>query len=210
MKPILTLATLTVLLLPATMQAQLTARQAFATAPQSVFPLLDTNTRLDMIDYFDAGMKNESKNALGGQSALLEVSPMSLSMKMSDASTNQVFLLPAAGNDTIIGVIRTVATPGHDSSLSLYTSKWQPVAQSKRFNAPKLTDWVTDRSHLGDVEAVVPFMLTGYKYDPQRSTLTLENNLNGFLSDDIYEMVAPYMLSSLTYEWDGKKFTLRK
>ena len=186
--------------------AQLTARIAFTRAPQSVFPLLDTNTRLDMIDYFDAGMKTESKNALGGGSALLDMSPESLRVKMSDASVHQLFLLPAA-NDTLIGVIRTVATPGHDSSMTLYTSQWQPAARQHRFQAPVLRDWVTDPSHLPDVETVVPFMLTGYSYDPATSTLTLTNNLKGFLSDDIYAMVADYMRPVLIYRWDGKRFS---
>ena len=30
----------------------LTASEAFTSAPRSVFPLLDNNTRLDMVDYF--------------------------------------------------------------------------------------------------------------------------------------------------------------
>lgn len=191
-------------------RAQLTVGEAFAKAPQSVFPLLDTNTRLDMIDYFRAGMKTESKNALGGGSALLDLSDASMRVKMSDASVDQVFLLPTAGADTIIGVIRTVATPGHDSSMTLYTSKWQSVPAAQKFSAPVLRDWVTDASHLPDVEAVVPFMLTGYSYDPATSTLTLTNNLKGFLSEDIYEMVSAYMLPSLTYSWDGRRFTRRK
>lgn len=204
---------ITVILIAASVlgvSAQLTARKAFTSAPQSVFPLLDTNTRLDMIDYFEAGMKTESKNALGGGSALLDLSPESLRVKMSDASVHQLFLLPA-GNDTLIGVIRTVATPGHDSSMTLYTSSWQAAAKlQQRFQTPMLRDWVTDTSHLPDVETVVPFMLTGYSYDPATQTLTLTNNLKGFLSDDIYDMVADFMRPTLVYRWDGKRFTLMK
>lgn len=188
-------------------QAQTPAAKAFADAPQSVFPLLDQSTRLDMIDYFNAGMSTQSANNLGGTSAILAIDPMSVKVKMTDASTGQLFLLPAAAGDTIVGVIRTVATPGHDSGLTLYTSAWKPVQPGKLFTAPVLKDWVTDVSHMADVEMVVPFMLTGYEYDPATSALTLTNNLESFLSKDIYEMVAPYMAGKLVYVWNGKRFT---
>lgn len=186
--------------------AQLTAEHAFATAPRSVFPLLDTNTRLDMLDYYRAGMKNESSNALGGTSAVLEASPASLKVKMSDASVAQLFLVPVSATDTVIGVIRTVATPGHDSSITLYGKRWEALPAQRQFSAPVLADWVTDRAHIADVETVVPFMLTGYTFNPADATLTLTNNLKGFLSADIYSMVAPYMRETLVYEWNGKTF----
>lgn len=47
--------------------AQLTASKAFADAPASVFPLLNRNARLDMIDYFNGGMSTASTNALPRQ-----------------------------------------------------------------------------------------------------------------------------------------------
>lgn len=189
--------------------AQLTAERAFATAPQSVFPLIDVNTRLDMVDYYKANMAPRAKNALGGTSGVTEVTPRSLRVHMSDASDAQLFLLPA-GSDTIVGLIRTVATPGHDSSIAFYTSAWQPVQQKKLISLPAMSDWVTDPSRLGDVETVVPFMLTGYDYNPDTATLTLTNNLSAFLSADIYSMVGAYMKPTMAYRWNGNRFTLEK
>lgn len=180
----------------------LTAAKAFTEAPASVFPLLDAPTRLDMVDYSAAGMTTASKNNLGGNSVITEMTPDKLTIKMSDASTHTLFILPASP-EPMIGLIRTVATPGNDSSLSLYTAQWQP---SKTFAAPGLKDWVTDKAHMADVELMVPFMLVGYDYDPQTQQLTLTNNLQSFLSEDVYAMVAPYMASKLVYSWDGRRF----
>ncbi|MBD5317224.1 MAG: DUF3256 family protein [Bacteroides sp.] len=192
---------------PAAM-AQLTASKAFAEAPKSVFPLLEPNTRLDMLDYFNAGMSTPSKNNLGGGSAITALKPEFLSINMSDASATQLFLLPAA-NDTVIGVIRTVSTPALDSSMNLYTSQWQPLKKGA-FTAPELKDWVTDSKEIDNVESVVPFMLVDYAYDPATATLTLTNNLKDFLSDDIYSMVSPFLVPSITYVWDGKRFNRTK
>lgn len=185
--------------------AQLTAVQAFNDAPQSVFPLLDKNTRLDMLDYFKADLQHESVNALDGGSKITSLEPASLSIKMTDASNVQLFVVPAA-NDTIIGVITTVLTPVADSSMKLYTRQWKPLDMRKAFKVPVLDDWMADKSRSAEVEMAVPFMLVGYLFDPATSTLTLNNNLKGFLSADTYAKIAPLMRDSLSYRWDGSKF----
>lgn len=187
-------------------RAQLTAAKAFVNAPQSVFPLVDTNTRMDMVDYINAGMSTQSSNKLGGGSAIIDLSPMRMKVKMTDSSTDELFLLPTAASDTIIGVIRTVATPGHDSSIAFYDSKWQPVKGGSVLNVPVMADWITDKTHTADVETVVPFMLVGYTFDPATQRLTATNHLEGFLSEDIYSMVEPYISKTLVYAWNGKRF----
>lgn len=188
--------------------AQLTARTAFAEAPSSVFPLLDKLTRLDMIDYFEAGSKVESVNALEGASAVTSLSDESLTVHLTDASDVQLFVVPTAKSDTVVGVITTVATPGHDSSLALYSGRWKRL--DGLFTAPKLADWLTDPRRSAEVEIVVPFILTSYVYNPADKTLTLTNNLKGFLSDDIYSMVDGLVRPSLVYRWDGNRFVRQK
>ena len=63
--------------------AQLTASRAFAEAPQSVFPLLDHNTRLDMIDYFNSGMTTASKNNMDGKSRITALTPNKVEISMT-------------------------------------------------------------------------------------------------------------------------------
>lgn len=73
--------------------AQLTAADAFTSAPASVFPLLDRNTRLDMVDYVKSGLSTPSANALKGSSTITAMSPGALSVRMTDSSTAQVIVL---------------------------------------------------------------------------------------------------------------------
>lgn len=184
-----------------------TGRQAadfFVGAPQSIFPLIDRNSRLDMVDYANAGMSTPSKTRLDNDCSITEMSAERMVIKTSAASSTQLFIVPAA-NDTIIGVIKTVATPAFDSSVTLYDRNWQNIT-GRTFTAPALKDWLTDTSALGEVEAVVPFMLTAYDYDPATQTLTLTNSLEKFLSSDIYGMVSPVMRPALLYRWNGSRF----
>ncbi len=187
--------------------AQLTASKAFTSAPSDVFPLLDTNTRMDMVDYYNSGLATPSANRMDGRSSVTDLSPASLTVKISESSSAQVAIL-AAGSDTVIAVVSTVAAPGLDSTLKFYDREWKPLQASRYFTAPAWKEWVTQGHDAAEVTAYAPFMLASYYIDPAKGTLTVTNNLSTFLDEDVYEMVAPALHPSLVYRWNGKRFTL--
>lgn len=188
-----------------TLPAQLTASKAFVEAPRNVIPLLDRNARLDMLDYFNSGLTNKTSNKLNGTSAITAVDPMQVAVQMTDASTCHIALLPAQ-SDTLIAVISTVNTPAPDSKMTVYSSGFARDLTASAFAKPTLKEWITDPSMLSTVEAMVPFLLISYSYNPDSATLTLTNNTQKFLSDDVYAIVEPYLKKSIVYKWTGKKF----
>lgn len=190
-----------------TSMAQLTAADAFTSAPQGIFPLLDRNTRLDMVDYVKNGMSTPSQNNLQGRSAITEITPETLTVKMSDSSAAQIAVLPGQKGQ-IIALINTVATPGLDSSIRFFDSSWKPLDGATYFTKPDWKEWMTDEGRENEVEVTmqVPFMLASYHIDPASSALTLTNNLSRFLDKDVYSMLESYLRPSLTYSWNGKKF----
>ena len=190
----------------------LTAAKAFVDAPRQVFPLLDRNAQLDMVDYFTSGMNNTTANAMNGQSAITSLDPMRISLRMTGSSDYEIDLLPTAKGDTLLMLISTVATPAPDSKMSIHSSDWQTDVTAPAFTRPTLKQWLTDkgRENIGEVEALVPFLLISYTYDPSTSVLKLTNNTRQFMSADLYEIVAPCLLPEQLYQWDGKKFTLKK
>lgn len=184
---------------------------AFVDAPQNVFPLLDRTTRLDMLDYYRSNMPTPSNNNLDGKSRITALTPQTIAIAMTGSSDYQLAMLPS-GNDSIIAVITTVKTPAPDSRLDLYSRSWEQLTTDSGFKKPGLREWLTDegRKNMADVEAFVPFVLISYSYDPATGLLTLTNNTSQFLSPEINEMTADYLLPSLTYRWNGKKFRLAK
>ncbi|MDE6328152.1 MAG: DUF3256 family protein [Duncaniella sp.] len=185
-----------------------TAADAFVSAPSSVFPLLDKNTRLDMLDYFRNGLSTPSNNLMQGTSVITALEPASVKVKMTDSSTAQVVVLPA-GSDTVIALISTVATPGLDSTISFYDKDWRPLDNGRYFSKPGWKEWIQPGGNMDDVIMQTPFMLASYDYDPASSTLTLTNNLSKFLDADIYDMISGSLRPKLTYLWTGKKFDKR-
>lgn len=199
---------LAAVMMPAvTSRANDTAAEAFISAPAAVMPLLDRNTRLDMIDYFRSNMNVGSTNALSGKSRITHLSPESVTIAMTGASTCQIAALPA-GSDSLIAVISTVMTPAPDSKMNIYTRTWESDETARTFKRPELKDWLTPegRKNSDEVEALVPFLLISYDYDPATRTLTMTNNTGTFLSEEVYEIVKPYLLENLRYRWNGKKF----
>lgn len=205
------LLSLTVALGSLTALAQTTAADLFTSAPQSVFPLLDRNTRLDMVDYYKNGLTTQSQNQLDGRSAITEMTPESVTVKMSDSSASQLVELKG-NNGPIIALINTVATPGLDSNIKFFDAGWNPLPAENFFTQPGWKEWLTEsgRQHEMDVTMQVPFMLSSYRIDPSTSTLTLTNNLSRFLDKEIYDDLSSYLNPTLTYTWTGKGFKLAK
>lgn len=190
---------------------QLTASTAFTSAPHSVLPMLDNNTRLDMLDYFNNGLSTSSVNSMNGHSRITALTDQAMTIAMTEATTYQIAVLPS-GNTSLIALITTVATPAPDSKMTIYSSDWATNITTKVFSKPTLNDWLTTegRKNADEVEMMVPFLLISYNYDPNTQTLQMTNNSKEFLSQEVYELVEPYLQTSLTYRFDGKKFTIAK
>ena len=186
------------LLATLTVTAQKTAADAFTTAPTGIFPLLDQNTRLDMVDYYNSGLATPSANRLQGRSAITSLPPATITGKLTDSSSAQIAHLPA---------ISTVATPGLDSTIKFYDSNWAPLPTDRHFTAPGWNDWMTPGHDITEITAHTPFMLASYFIDTDAGTLTATNNLATFLDEDTYKTLSPALRPTLTYKWNGKRFT---
>jgi len=181
---------------------------AFKSAPRSVVPLIEPSTRLDMIDYFNAGSVKASRNTLYGNSRITELTPERIVVEATAATTIEMVALPA-GNDTIIAVITTRATPVPDSKVTLWTSSWEDVTQ-KSFKAPDVAEWLAPGASRDEVESALPFLLVSCSYDPATKSFTFTNRSVEFIGEEVYEPLKPLLRDTLAYGWDGRRLSLRK
>lgn len=197
-------------LAPLSGYAQLTASRAFAAVPRQVFPMLTDLTRLDMIDYYASGTRTASRNLLGGESRIEEMSPMQMRIKMSDVSTYTITILPA-GRDSVIAVTADILTPVSDGYLVMYNRDWERLDE-KRFKAPHLVEWLkpSARKAMEDIENLIPFVPATYTIDPATVTLTLTQNVADLIPAEEYDKVKAYLRPSLSYRWTGTRMSLVK
>lgn len=180
------------ILMPMTVFARFSAKEAFLSAPDAVVGYIDHTKRLDMIDYFEAGMKDHSvSNSREGQSSLAELSDSTFVIKNGKVQTISARLL-ASKSDTLIAVIETLATPTPDSRLYIYNKVWKQVKNT--WSEPSMKDW-------GKPEA--KFLLT--EYNISGDTLTLTDRTAEWM-----EPGAP--VKRLRYVWNpkSKKFSRLK
>ena len=96
-------------------QAQLTVRDIFAAAPDSIFPLMTQNNRLDCLDFKENNMQARVRNLLDTYTEMTDLTPFYLRIQMTERSTAQLRLLSAS--DSIFCLINTYWGPHPDSHI---------------------------------------------------------------------------------------------
>ena len=112
----------------------------FRQMPDSLMPYLTENNRLDFIDFLDSNMKAEVRNRLGGTSEMTQLADDSLSIRMSDSSRCDMFLMtldePIDTITQVVVVIETFTVDSiyGDSSVKYYTPDWHRLSQQPPLN----------------------------------------------------------------------------
>jgi len=120
----------------ATLSAQeVKMRDVFAQAPDSIFPLLTKNNKLDCIDFIENKMRARVKNKFDTYSELTTLTDNFLRIQISEKSSAEMKLV----NDTLLCLVRTYYGPGADSQVYFYNTQWQPV--SYKLKRPKADDF---------------------------------------------------------------------
>lgn len=197
-------------------QGRSVAEQAFKSMPDSLLPILDSGTRLDMLDYFNSGMATPSNNVAGGKSRVMTLTPDAIDVRLSCASWLQIAAL-ASKSDTLILAILTVDTPAPDSRVAVYSRDWLSDLSASAYKAPELKDWLTEegRRHVKEIRGRVPFLITSASFTPASGasdgvlTLTL-GDFATYLSTDDAKLLAPWFKKEIKYRWTGKKFQILK
>ena len=106
-------------------QAQLSIRDIFAAAPDSIFPLITENNRLDCIDFKENNMQARVKNLLDQYTEMTDLTKNYLRIQMTGRSIVQMRLL--SSTDSIFCLISTYLGPTPDSRITFYRSDWTPI-----------------------------------------------------------------------------------
>ena len=173
------------------------AGEYFAAAPDSVVPLLDLNTRLDMLDYYDCGSRTASTNMLEGKSRVTYRDSLTVKYELTERFRGQLTVLPTAKGDSLIIVITTLATPTPDSEIEIYTSTWGKPSKPV-FVAPDMSAWIETTP---PAEEEPPFMMYSAEYDAATKVLTLTSTMEQY-----YGHEPQWLRRQLIYRFNGKTF----
>ena len=186
------------------MYSQVRMRDIFASAPDSVFPLLTRNNRLDCIDFIENKMPARVKNRLDNVVELLKLGDAYLQLRTSERSIVEMRLL----SDSLMCLIHTYMGPAADSRVSFYDTAWKPVATE--LPCPTVGDYwqaVPDslaREADSARRALADLTLTHIKASEAEPTLTFTLQTSELEKKE--REVAQHYVQPLVYRWDGKSF----
>ena len=185
--------------------SQTKAKDVFAAAPDSIFPLLTTNNRLDCIDLIENNMKATVKNKLEQKAEMTALTDSYLQIKPSERSVVEIKML----NDSVFCLINTCLGPAPDSRISFFTHDWKPYKTT--FPMPHATDFWTSvpdslaRDASFAQRSLEDLLLIQISADKENTELTLTiqtSELSGKEKEIAQKYVQP-----LRYRWNGKSFT---
>lgn len=110
-------------------------RDVFAQAPDSIFPLMTKNNRLDCIDFIENSMRARVKNKFDTYSELTALTNDYLRLQLSERSTIEMKIF----SDSLLCMVHTYQGPAADSNVRFYNLKWEPVSYT--LERPKAEDF---------------------------------------------------------------------
>ncbi|MBQ5720997.1 MAG: DUF3256 family protein, partial [Bacteroidaceae bacterium] len=173
--------------------------------PDSIFPLLTTNNRLDCIDLIENNMKATVKNKLEQKAEMTALTDSYLQIKPSERSVVEIKML----NDSVFCLINSCLGPAPDSRISFFTRGWKPYETT--FPMPHATDfWKSVPDSLARDASFAQrsqedLLLIQISADKESTELTLTiqtSELSGKEKEIAQKYVKP-----LRYKWNGKDFT---
>ena len=101
-------------------------RDIYAEAPDSIFPLLTKNNRLDQIDFRENNMQAVVKNKFDDRVELLVLTDKYLKLQLSERCIVEMRLL----SDSTFCMVQTFNAPAPDSRICLYDTAWHELSQT--------------------------------------------------------------------------------
>lgn len=180
--------------------AQVRMRDVFAELPDSVFPLMTRNNRLDCIDFIENDMEARVKNKFDEPVVLDILTADYLLIHTSKNAYVEMKLVPH-GNDTLICVNRTYLGPVEDSEVRLYGLDWKYLRNVARPNVKEffkskeqISPWIPEMADtIRMVRAEAEFLtLLKATLSPESNEISWELQIREF-SRDIKKVAEKYL-----------------
>lgn len=194
----------------------ISAKRALIEMPADVLPLITRNARLDMLDYMQLDSIYRVKNLLGGESYIEKLDSSYVKLHITDASSLEIKILQLKSGANMVAAIYTVgdANTVSDSRLLMFDPSMKPVATKDYFKQPVLKNFIKTPAGAtmsqSEIENLMPFLTICFEFKPSSTDMIVSLTSQGTLPLESLKIVEPYLTPTLTYEWNGKNYKLKK
>jgi hypothetical protein len=173
----------------------------FINMPDTLFPVLAKQQRLELLEYHKAGQDDSVKNRFGKQSRMLffDAAAHYLKIQTSQSSTFEMIVYaPDTAKSPVTGIIRTVCAPVCHSLATFYDSAWNVLPL--RFEMPKASDWLDEKAlnETGgglQIENFTRINFISLSFEPYKQEFIVQNNNLDFLTGEEKEKIVRFILN---------------
>lgn len=194
----------------------ISVKRAFVDYPLVMLDLLKRNTRLDMLDYYEADSIYAAPNAMEGLSRLVSVTDDYLKVQLTPVTTLQLKVLKMKNNSDIVVSVYTIGDSGHasDSDLKVFDSNMNELNPKKYFRIPEVSDFFNvgteGKKKMKEIEELVPFPTIEYSLSGENGDLSAHLTVGTFMGKEDYDVIHRYEIpGGLLYQWNGTGFKMK-
>ena len=148
--------------------AQTRIRDIYAATPDSIFPLLTKNNRLDQIDFRENNMKAEVKNKFDDHSELLVLNDKYLKLQLSKRCIVEMRLL----TDSTFCMVQTYSAPAPDSRIRLFDTNWNELPIT--VETPSVDEFLSEDLDTDTRQSLQALSLIKARLDEKDNSITFE------------------------------------
>lgn len=190
----------------------ISARKAFIELPMEVLDMLPRETRLDMLDYFDADSIYVATNNLDGKSKLKTVTPDFLEVQITEGSTLQVKVLRCKDGNDVVMTLYTTGEPGgnQDTKVQFLDPKMNLLQAKRYLPEPRPSDYFEIpkgcSTSMKEIEGMIPFY--SFVYEAEAGSPEVRSRLctDDILTVEDAALVELFKRPEIIYIWNGKQF----
>ncbi|MBO4551032.1 MAG: DUF3256 family protein [Bacteroidaceae bacterium] len=151
--------------------AQVLIRDIYAEAPDSIFPLLTKNNRLDQIDFRENNMQAIVKNKFDARSELMVLTERYLKLKLSERCVVEMRLL----SDSTFCMVQTYSAPASDSRIRFFDTKWNELPLT--IERPAVDDFLSEEVDVDTRQSLQALPLIKASLSEEDDSITFELQL---------------------------------
>ncbi len=106
--------------------------------PDSIIPILNKNTRSELIALYKSKDTIGTNNALGGKTKIKKLTHKFIDIQLTKASSVQILLLQENDSTQLLCMQKSFGSPTLESEISFYSTDWTSIHNS--FGLPNLSN----------------------------------------------------------------------
>lgn len=182
----------------------------FVSMPDSLSPLLTKVNRQDFADFLSSGMKALVKNRFGGQSEMLKLTDDYLKLKTTEASSEEMKLLPLNDSVNVVCVVKTYNGPAEDSQVYFYSTDWKELPLHNFISLPGHGDFYKSSNDSVSTVSREDFANEMYimkaELSDKDNSIVFKCNTLEAMGKESADIMKPYTVDSLKFNWNAGKY----